>query len=266
LKKLLRYFKIYFMIISQSAKTRLQYRADFIVGAIGILAMNSANIAFLSLVYSSIPSIKGWTYYELLFFYGFFTMAISPQQLFFSEFLSLSGQLQSGWFIRYYFRPINIMFNFISQRLDLKSLVQMAFGIILLVVSIRHLHIVWSLPKVLFLLVNYMSASLIMIAIIAGAMSSAFWIINANSLAGKIAGISEFARYPLDIYNGILRCVFTFIAPIGFIAFYPCQLLLRPISDVSIVAWFSPVVGFIMSGIAYAIWKNGIKHYTGTGT
>jgi ABC-2 type transport system permease protein len=178
----------------------------------------------------------------------------------------LSHQLQSGWFIKCYFRPLNMMFYYTSQYFDLKGLVMMVFGIVLLAVSGSRLRIAWSLPKILFLVANWASASLILISIIVGTMSSAFWIINANSLAGNIVTVRDFARYPLDIFNTAFRRIFTFAAPIGFIAFYPCQALLRPAAEVSPAAWFSPAVGLIMFGIAYQIWRKGVNSHSGTGS
>jgi len=266
MKTLARYLKIYFMIISQFIKTRLQYRADFIVGSIGMLFANASNLMVVWLIFGSVPSVKGWTYHELLFMTGFFVMALTPQQLFFDVFWNLGWQLQSGQFIKYYFRPLNMMFYFTSQSFDLKGLVQLAFGIGMIAYAGLRLEVAWSFPRVLLLVVNWMSASLIMIAILIAALSSSFWIINSNSLTGTIMTVREFGRYPLDIFSKAFRWIFTFIAPIGFLAFYPCQMLLKPWTEVSPAAWFSPVAGFVSFAIAVAIWRKGVRSYSGTGS
>jgi ABC-2 type transport system permease protein len=266
MKTLARYLKIYFMIISQYIKTRLQYRADFIIGTIGMVFANASNLVVIWLIFGSVPSIKGWTYYELVFMTGFFYMALTPQQLFFDTFWNLGWQLQSGQFIKYYFRPLNMLFYYASQSFDLKGLAQLGIGFGMLAVSGSRLGIDWSLPRVLLLVVNWMSASLIMIAIVIGTLSSSFWIINSMSLTGTIMTVREFGRYPLDIFSKSFRWVFTFIAPIGFLAFYPCQMLLKPWPSVSPAAWFSPVAGFLSFVIACAIWRKGVKSYSGTGS
>jgi ABC-2 type transport system permease protein len=254
------------MIISQFIKTRLQYRADFIVGSIGMFFANASNLVVIWLIFGSVPSVKGWTYHELLFMTGFFVMALTPQQLFFDVFWNLGWQLQSGQFIKYYFRPLNMMFYFTSQSLDLKGLVQLAFGIGIVWYAGSRLSVAWSLARVLLLVVNWISASLIMIAILISALSSSFWIINSNSLTGTIMTVREFGRYPLDIFSKAFRWIFTFIAPIGFLAFYPCQMLLKPWPQVSPAAWFSPIAGFVSFAIAVAIWKKGVRSYSGTGS
>ena len=42
--------------------------------------------------------------------------------------------------------------------------------------------------------------------------------------------------------SGAFRVAFTYVIPIGFVAFYPSQLFLRP-EEVSHIIYFSPIVG-----------------------
>ena len=42
--------------------------------------------------------------------------------------------------------------------------------------------------------------------------------------------------------NGAFRVAFTYVIPIGFVAFYPSQLFFRP-EEVSPIIYFSPIVG-----------------------
>lgn len=40
--------------------------------------------------------------------------------------------------------------------------------------------------------------------------------------------LREFSPYPMTIFDGAFRFVFTYVIPIGFVAFYPSQLFLPP--------------------------------------
>ena len=82
-----------------------------------------------------------------------------------------------------------------------------------------------------------------------------------------IAGVwqtNEFAKYPLDIYNSVIRKVFTWIIPYGLISFYPASYLLE--RDVGGVVWALPFVAIVLSLIAYRIWQVGLRQYTSTGS
>jgi ABC-2 type transport system permease protein len=70
---------------------------------------------------------------------------------------------------------------------------------------------------------------------------------------------------PREGLNGAFRFAFTYIIPIGLVAFYPSQLFLRT-EDVSSLVYFSPIIGIGLFAVTYWIWKKGINSYTGTGS
>ena len=49
----------------------------------------------------------------------------------------------------------------------------------------------------------------------------------------------KFSRHPMTIFDGAFRFTFTYIIPIGFVAFYPSPLFLQP-EDVSPLIYFYP--------------------------
>ena len=65
--------------------------------------------------------------------------------------------------------------------------------------------------------------------------------------------------------SGAFRVAFTYVIPIGFVAFYPSQLFLCP-EQVHPLAYFSPLVGIGLFALTYWIWTKGINSYTGTGS
>jgi ABC-2 type transport system permease protein len=69
----------------------------------------------------------------------------------------------------------------------------------------------------------------------------------------------------MTIFDGAFRFTFTYIIPIGFVAFYPSQLFLRP-EEVSPLIYFSPIIGLGLFAITYWIWTKGVNSYTGTGS
>jgi len=84
-KKFNYYLKLYFLFVIQDIKSKMQYRIDFYISSIGMIVGNLLGILSLSILFKSIPNILGWTYYELLFIYGFSLIVLSPLQLFFDN-------------------------------------------------------------------------------------------------------------------------------------------------------------------------------------
>jgi ABC-2 type transport system permease protein len=67
------------------------------------------------------------------------------------------------------------------------------------------------------------------------------------------------------VFTGIFQVLFTFLIPIGLVAFYPAQLFLRP-GSVPLMAYLSPLMGVGFFLLAYFIWSKGVDSYAGTGT
>ncbi|HLY27784.1 MAG TPA: ABC-2 family transporter protein [Aggregatilineales bacterium] len=262
----LRYYaRIYLLIEAQYIKARLQYRADFIISSIGMACSYAVGIITFWVLFTTIPNLAGWSLNELLFMYAFYLLSVTPLQVFFDNIWSLRIKVRDGSFIRYYFRPLNMMFYYVSEVFDIKGLVQFVLGVIVLVYASVQLHLQWTLPQTGLFVVMLLSASLVMISIMVIAASASFWIIDSFPVLALAFKLREFAPYPVTIFDGFFRVVFTYIVPLGFVAFYPAQLFLRP-GEASPVVWASPLVGIALFALAYQVWSRGVNHYSGTGS
>ena len=258
------YIRLYFLIEAQYIKGRMQYRADFLISSIGMFVSSLATLGVFWVIFDNVPNIAGWTLMEMIFIYAFYMIAISPMQILFDHFWSLRFHVQQGSFIKYYFRPLNMMFYYMSEMFDIKGITQLAAGIILLIYASIQLQIDWSLTRIALLFITLFSASLVQIAIIVAASCATFWVIDSYPVLGLAWKLREFSPYPMSIFDGAFRFTFTYIIPIGFVAFYPSQLFLRP-QDVSPLIYFSPIVGLGLFALTYWVWTKGVNSYTGTG-
>lgn len=265
MKKFIFYIKLYLKIISQYFKARMQYRVDFIISSFGIIITNISGIFILYILFKSIKALEDWSLYELVFLYAFSLMSLSPLQMMFDNVWDLRRHVAEGTFIKYYFRPINMMFYYMSEIFDLKGISQFIFAIILLIYSSMKLGLEWSLLAGFQFFSLWMCASLIMISLMIIAAASAFWIINSLSILSFFFKFQEFSKYPLSIFNSFFQFFFTFIIPIGFVAFYPVRIILKPESSGWLI-YFSPAIGIGLFIFAYFIWKKGVNAYTGTGS
>ena len=123
------YLRIYGKILAQDLKSKMSYRADFIIFTIGMIFTNIAGFVSFWILFRNFPSINGWSYYEMLFLYGFSLVSLTPVQCLFDNNWNLRMYVYSGDFIKYCFRPINLFFYYQSEIFDIKGLGQFAFGI-----------------------------------------------------------------------------------------------------------------------------------------
>ncbi len=259
------YLRIYLKILGQDIKSRMSYRSDFIISMIGMIFTNLAELAAFYIMFQNFNSVCGWSYYEMLFLYGFSLIALTPMQCLFENNWNLGGYVRRGDFIKYCFRPINIFFYYISEIFDIKGLGQLAMGIVTLVYSWSRLGLPVTPLVLLELLIALCAASLFFIGIMNFAAASCFYLINTGFLIGTVSKFRDYAKYPVTIFNRGFRFLFTFIIPIAFIAYYPSLVLVRP-DEVPILTWLSPVYGILFFYLSYKFWMHGVSKYSGTGS
>ena len=265
MRSLAEYLRLYFLIEAQYVKARMQYRADFIISSVGMFFSSLVTLGVFWVIFDTVPDLAGWSLNEMVFIYAFYMIAISPMQIVFDHFWQLRFHLQQGNFLKYYFRPLNMMFYYVSEMFDLKGLTQLFAGIALLVYSAIQLHVEWTPARVGLLLLTLFSASLVQISIVVLAACASFWVLDSYPVLGLAWRLREFAPYPMTIFDGAFRFTFTYVLPIGFIAFYPSQIFLRP-EEVAPVTYLSPVIGVSMFTLTYWVWTKGVNSYTGTGS
>jgi len=259
------YARIYVMIVAQYVKARMQYRLDFFVSTVAMLMANAAGILFFWVLFKTIPRLSGWSYPELLFVYAYSLLSLTPLQMFFDNVWQLKFHVQDGSFIRYYLKPLNMMFYYMSEVFDLKGLSHLFLGAGAMVYASAQLHLSWSPGKVVLLCLSVFSSALVMISILIMSASVSFWVLNSHYLTIFAYKLRDFAHYPLDVFNRPLQVLFSSVVPMGFIAYYPSQLFLRARGSlVPIVA--SPAVGVLLFVIACGVWSLGTRKYAGTGS
>ena len=259
------YMRIYKKILAQDLKSKLSYRADFVISSIGMIFTNISAFITLWILFQNFPTVMGWNYHEMLFLYGFSLIALTPVQCFFDNNWSLRYYVFSGDFIKYCFRPINIFFYYISEVFDIKGVGQFLFGIGTLIYSWQKLQMGMSILIFLKLIIALVTASLFMVALMNVAAATCFWLIGTGYIMVTAFKFKDYAKYPITIFNTVFRFVFTFIIPIAFIAYYPSLVFLRP-DEIPLLTWVSPLIGVLFFYISYKIWMKGANSYDGTGS
>ena len=50
------------IFIAQDLKKRMEYKLDFLTGALGFIVYQTVNLLFLWIIFSSIPQLEGFSY------------------------------------------------------------------------------------------------------------------------------------------------------------------------------------------------------------
>ena len=263
---MVRYLKLYNKFLKQYIKTLMEYRADFLLGLIGFILVQGVGIVFIGLVFNSIPTLKGWSFYEILFIYGFAQIPRGIDHVFTDQLWIFSWKtIVQGEFDRYLVRPLNPLFQVIVERFQPDGFGEIIVGTMILVTSWSKLGLEITIGRMIALIFVILCASVIYTAIKLAVTSIAFWVKFAQSYLYMAYQLSTFVKYPITIYPAWIRGVLTFIIPFAFTGYFPAAYILGKGSFLlGVVLTF--VVSFISIFIAYRIWLIGIKRYESSGS
>ena len=91
-----------------------------------------------------------------------------------------------------------------------------------------------------------------------------FWLIQGGDMAVLVQTCREFVKYPLNVFPAAIQGFFTFLLPLGFVAYYPAMALLG--KTTLPVELMLPAVGVFVVFLAFLVWRAGLKGYNSTGT
>lgn len=263
MKKIKKYLKIYKRLMIQNIKTKMEFKTDFIISALGILMTNIIGFFTIYIIFLNTSQIGGLNYNQAIFLYAYFLIVISPQQIFFDNIWNIWVHFIEGSFIKYCLRPMDSMFYYISESIDLKGFTQLITGIVLLIYSGEKINAFVHIQNVLLLILLIICSSVIYTSLMIIAASTGFWITDPFEVISLVNKTKDFGKYPISLYSKAIQIVVTFILPFGFIGYYPILMFLSMrYKLLSLCTIFIAIFFFFLARI---IWKAGEKRYEPTG-
>ncbi|WP_096155474.1 MULTISPECIES: ABC transporter permease [Bacillus] len=258
------YVSMFFQYIGQYTKTRFQYRADLVVELFSDLLFQAVNLVFILVVFGHTQLLGGWSREEIIFIYGFFLVPYALFSAFFNIWDFNERYIVRGEMDRILTRPIHSLFQVILERMELESLFGAITGIAIMFYagSILGLSFAWYDIFIFFLFV--IGGTLVYAGIFVMLASIGFWSDARTSIMPMMYNIGNYGRYPVDIYNRVIRYVLTWILPFAFVGVYPSAYFLGR-SEWYSYAFLTPVVGTVFFILSVLIWNKGVTKYRGAG-
>src|SRR3970040_2731381 len=88
--------RLYLKLIRISMQARMQYRADFITGMLGVIVLNVVNLGLIGILVSRFTHLNGWTIWEMVFLYCLWILGHGIYSLFFWHIRTLEDYLLAG--------------------------------------------------------------------------------------------------------------------------------------------------------------------------
>lgn len=246
-------------------KTRLTYRADFWIEVLSDLLFQGMNLFFILAVFLHTDLLGGWTQAEILFIYGFFMVPYGIFSCFFNLWNFTERYIVKGEMDRILTRPAYHLSQLVLENMDPASLIGSLAGMVIMGYAWTQLDLslAWYDPLIFILLL--IGAILIYLGVYASLTAVSFFIDAPTGILPLMWNIQNYGRYPVNVYNRIIKALLTWIIPFAFVGFYPAAYFLDR-DNWAITALLTPLVGLIFAGIGLSIWNYGVSKYRGAGS
>jgi ABC-2 type transport system permease protein len=181
--------------------------------------------------------------------------------------LNFFGQfyIVEGKFDRLLLRPVHTLFQVMSEQFRLESLSDAAVGVGVVLYAASRLELELGWMQWLIGAGAIVCGFTIYLAVFLALTTVGFWVEDRVGIIPPIYNMLSFGRYPLDIYNPLIRFLLSWVVPFGFASFYPPAKLLGH-SEYDGVFLFLPLVAVTTLGLAVMLWNRGVRNYSSTGS
>lgn len=263
---MIKFLKLYKTFIAQHFKMLMEYRIDFLTGALSFLINQVTNILFISIIFGNIPSLDGWSYQEIVFVYGFSLLPKGIDHLCTDNLWKVAYFIvRKGEFDKYLTRPINPLVHVIIENFQFDALGELVVGIILVVSSSIKMSVSFGVLKITLMIVAITAGTFIFTGIKIFCAALALWIKRSGSILQMFYMASDFAKYPVTIYNRAVRGIITYIIPFAFTAYYPASYFLGR-GDTLYCIGGTVIMALILMFIGVCVWNRGLRAYESAGS
>lgn len=244
-----------------NAARAMAYRATFVIE--GLLAPAWLLLALLPLfvLFDQRDTVAGWDEPSALMVVAYFRAVTAVLQgIVTPSLVELVGSIRNGSFDYTLLKPVDAQFLMTASRqepwqiFDLLGAIVVAIyafwlrgygpapldlvlGLVLLFVGIAAMYSLWIL-----------------------AASAAFWVVKIDNLTYLLSAIFDTGRWPVQIFRGAWRFVFTFVIPVAVITTFPAMAILGRLDARTALATIGGTA--VMLVLSRFVWRLAIRNYT----
>ncbi len=258
------YISVFFQYASQYLKTRLTYRVDTVIEIVSDLLNQAVNLIFILVIFGHTQLLNGWNREEIIFIYGFFLVPYALFSAFFNIWDFNERYIVKGEMDRVLTRPVHSLFQIIMERMELESLFGVITGLVIMGISGANLGLTFAWYDLLIFVAMVLGGMFIFGGLFISIATIGFWSDSRTDIMPMMYNISNYGRYPVDIYHKVIRFVLTWILPFAFVGVYPASYFLQK-EEWYGYAFLTPFMGILFFGLSIFLWNTGVKKYRGAG-
>jgi ABC-2 type transport system permease protein len=257
----MRYLRLLHVQARTSLIHAMQYRADFILEGAMSLYWLGWNLLPLLILYDERAQVAGWGRSEALVVIAWFVLlrgvlegAINP------SLVAVVERLRTGSFDYVLLKPADGQFLVSTARFVPWRLVDIAGAIGIMAWAFAELGRAPALVDVAAAIGLLVAAVVAMYSLWILIVCAAFWVVRLDNLAFLLSAVFDAGRWPIHVFRGAWRIVFTFVIPLALMTTYPAMAVLGTLDGRTALACLAGAAAMLV--ISRLAWRTAIGNYT----
>ena len=261
--------RLFGLMLKYRFLAQIEYPGAYMAGIIGQWLVYGIELAMIFLMVWNFGSLAGWQAEEIIFIYSVWLMTYALAATFTFNLCRNFGQMViDGAMDEALTRPVSPFAFLLSSNVNVGYISHITLTSVALGFSIAQLDMAWSFLEWLWLAVMLVAGSVITGCILLLCEMPAIRTRSKSPLSMFFWETRMFTRFPIIIYPQSLQIIFTAVIPLGFINFYPAQVLLGRQEGIGapFMMWMSPLVAALLVGLTALVWRRLSSFYESAGT
>jgi ABC-2 type transport system permease protein len=239
-----------------------QYRVNLWLQLLqSVVALGTA-IAVIALVFRYTDDLGGWSVDELLVLLGVHVAlggviraVIQPNMQ------QLMTDVREGTLDFVLLKPVDAQLLVSVRRLAFWKLVDVAVGLGVVAVGVTRLGGVGGLGQLAGFVLTLCLGVVIVYAFWMIITVGAFWFVRLDFVVELFDGLYQAGRWPVTLYPGWLRGVFTVVVPLAFAVTVPAEALAGRLDGGMLLVAVAFTAGVVV--VTRVVWRRGLRRYDG---
>jgi viologen exporter family transport system permease protein len=258
----MRPLSLFLTFLRVGALNELQYRANLAIQLLESGISVFTGLVVLSLVFSQVPALNGWSQPELLAVLGVYTlvggvigMLIQPNME------RLITDVRQGTLDYVLTKPDDSQVLVSIREVRIWRVVDVVLGLVILGVALTQLQGTLGPLQAGAFAVALLLGSAMVYCFWLLLTTAAFWIVRMDEIVELFTGLYASGRWPVTIYPDWLRFGLTFLVPVAFAVTIPAEALTGRLTP-ELLAGAAAFAGVLLVGTRW-FWRFGLRRYSG---
>jgi ABC-2 type transport system permease protein len=256
-----RYLRLVGVQLRTSVAQAMAYRANFIVQGLTSIAWLGLALLPLIVLFDKRDQVAGWSRSDALIVMAYFMGVkavlegvVSP------SLVDLVERIRTGAFDYALLKPIDAQVLVSASHYEPWKIFDLlgAIGVAIYAFSLRAHGP--ALADVGLGVVLFGAGVLAMYSLWIVCAAASFWVVRLDNLIYLLGAIFDTARFPVQIFQGVWRLVFTFVIPVAVMTTFPAMALLGRLDAKRAVATIAGACAMLV--LSRLVWRSAIRSYT----